>query len=90
MRNRTFSEKFWEDKHGKFVVWQKPNVCLWTWIISMFVNLFVPNGIFHEIVGWVSLVALVIWAFLEVFRGVDYFRRLLGLMVLMLLIVVRI
>lgn len=88
-RPRSFSQKFWEDRYGNFVVWQKPNIWLWAWIILVFINLFVPNGVFHKIIGVLSLVSLIIWATLEVYSGVNYFRRTVGLLVLLLLLVIR-
>lgn len=88
-RQRSFSERFWEDRYGNFVVWQKPNIWLWTWIVTVFANLFLPGGFIHEVIGWISLIALIIWAILEVFRGVNYFRRIIGVLVLLLLVVVR-
>ncbi len=88
--NRTFSQKFWEDKNGNFVVWQKPNKFLWTWFITLFIGWFVPLGWPQKLLAWISLIALVIWAFLEATRGVNYFRRTIGTLVLILLILVRI
>jgi hypothetical protein len=88
--NRTFSQKFWEDKQGHFVVWQMPNVWLWTWAITLFLSWFAPYGFFQKTLGWVSLIALVIWAFREAVNGVNYFRRSIGVLVLVLLILVRI
>lgn len=86
---RSFSQKFWEDRRGNFVVWQKPNKLLMYWFFVTLVNLFIPHGIVHEIVGWSSLIALIVWAAWEAFKGVNYFRRTIGWLVLLLLIVVR-
>lgn len=88
--NRSFSQKFWEDKHGNFVVWQKPNVFLITWAVTLFIGWFVPYGGFQKLLSWVSLLALIIWAIMEATKGVNYFRRSLGILVILLLIFVRI
>ncbi len=86
---RPISQKFWEDRSGNFVVWQKPNVWLWTWFITMVAGWILPLGFVQKATGWISLIALIIWAVFEVKNGVNYFRRSLGLLVLLLLIVVR-
>lgn len=88
--NRSFSQKFWEDKNGNFVVWQKPNMYLWIWFVTLFISWFAPYGWLHETIGTISLIALIIWAILEASRGVNYFRRTIGILVLVLLVLVRI
>jgi hypothetical protein len=87
---RSFSEKFWDDKQGNFVVWQKPNIWLWTWIVTLVIGWFIPYGGFEKFVGLISLIALAIWAILEVYSGVNYFRRTLGVLVLLMLILAHI
>ena len=88
--SKSFNQKFWEDNHGKVVVWQSPNIWLWTWFITMVLNWFLSYARAVQVIGFVSLAALIFWAILELARGVNYFRRLLGLMVLLLLIITRI
>jgi len=83
---KSFSQKFWEDSHGKVVVWQKPNIWLMSWFITMILGWFVPAGFIQKTLGWISLAALVIWALLEIKDGVNYFRRTVGLLVILLLI----
>jgi len=91
MKNKkSYSDKFWLDKRGQVVVWQKPNIWLTTWFVTVVAGWFVPYGWPSSTVGWVSLVALIVWAVLEVAKGVNYFRRLVGLLVLLILILVRI
>lgn len=87
--DRSFSQKFWEDKNGKFVVWQKPNRWLTTWFITMIIGILAPYGWPQKVVGWISLISLIIWAFFEVKNGVNYFRRILGFLILLLLLIVR-
>jgi len=87
---RPFSQKFWEDRQGNFVVWQRPNKFLWIWLVTMVAGWVLPYGNISRIVGWISLIALVAWALLEATRGVNYFRRTLGILILLLLIVARI
>ncbi len=84
--SRSFSHKFWEDKRGHFVVWQKPNIWLTTWFLAMVANWLLPSGWLSKSAGFISLIALVVWAVLEFTQGANYFRRLIGLLVLLLLV----
>jgi hypothetical protein len=64
---------------GRIVVFQWPNIPLWIWIISGVVGLVVSAG-------WISVVgtvALAVWAVLEIWKGVNPFRRGLGAIVLL-------
>lgn len=84
-RHRTFSDKFWLDRHGRFVVWQKPNALLITWFVTFLLTIVYPNDDFLERgLSFISGLAIFIWAVLELFRGANYFRRSLGLGVLLL------
>ncbi len=82
---RSFSQKFWEDKHGNVVVWQKPNIWLTAWFVALVAKWMLPSGWPSSTAGILSLIALIVWAVLEVYKGVNYFRRLVGLLVLLLL-----
>jgi hypothetical protein len=85
-RKQSFSDKFWHDKHGNFVVWQKPNIFLWIWIVALVVSIVMSSNSFSRDLSWLGGIAIIIWAVLELVRGVNYFRRLLGLSVLLLII----
>jgi len=85
-RPRTFSEKFWENDFGQVVVWQKPNKFLYAWAGCTFINLFVPLGWLETLLGFAGLLTLIIWAVLEIYSGVNYFRRLVGVLVILILI----
>lgn len=86
---KNFSQKFWEDKNGNAIVWQPPNKWLSLWFITMVLGWFLPRGLVEQAIGLISLVALIIWAGLELTKGVNYFRRLIGLLVLLVIIVSR-
>lgn len=89
MANKTFSQKFWEDDRGKVVVWQKPNLPLTIWFLATVGGMLLPNGFIQKALYLIGLVALVVWSILEISRGVNYFRRLLGLLVLLSMIISR-
>ena len=59
---------------GKLVVWQNPNAPLWVWIVAKALHLITDASW----LGVVASVALTVWAVLEITRGVNPFRRLLG------------
>ena len=60
---------------------QWPNAPLWIYIASVAAG-WVLSGDVARAVAAVGTVALVTWALLEVFRGVNPFRRALGAAVL--------
>jgi hypothetical protein len=89
MVKRSFEQKFWEDKKGRIVIWQKPNIWLIIWFAALVLNWFAPYGIIYKTLGTISLIALVIWSVLEVLSGVNYFRRIIGLLILLILVLIR-
>jgi hypothetical protein len=83
-KKRSLDDKFWHDKNGKFVVFQPLNIWIVLWFMFSLLAQIVRSHPFHALFGWVSFGALVVWALLEVVSGVNYFRRLLGLTILLL------
>ncbi|HEY1063879.1 MAG TPA: hypothetical protein VGE30_01115 [Candidatus Saccharimonadales bacterium] len=78
-------DKFWKDKHGNVVVYQHPNIFLIAWVILALISLFV-NEPLSDLLWHISLGVLAIWSLLEIFKGVNYFRRLFGGFVLLLVV----
>lgn len=76
-------ENMWYDKRGRVVIWQTPNIALIGWAVFTILSLFI-NGKTADIFQWLGIGSLLIWAGLEIFRGANYFRRLLGVAVLIL------
>ena len=87
-KQRSFSDRFWNNKNGEFVVWQRPNPLLWIWIVTVVLGLFLPAGDLAGAVSLIGKIAIVMWGLLEVLWGASYFRRLLGLGVVLLPLVV--
>lgn len=85
-RNQDLWDKVWRDKHGNIVVYQRPNVLLIVWVVLTLASLFVPTGTPESVVWWASLAVLALWAVLEVWKGVNYFRKALGVIVLLLIL----
>lgn len=80
-----YLNKLFKNKDGKVVIWQFPNapllVAIAAWLLRHF-----TEGTLHTIGDGVFFGAILVWAGLEVFSGVNYFRRGLGLLVAALVI----
>lgn len=74
---------FFKDKHGHIVLWQWPNLPIYGWIIFKLLALVVASGQLKTGCEELSVAFLFVWAFLEITQGVNYFRKLLGLVVLL-------
>jgi hypothetical protein len=76
--------RFVTDKDGHVVMWQKPNAPLVIWIVfTLLAHVFHP-GLPRSLSQLIAHLAIVIWALLELFWGASYFRRTLGIIVLLL------
>ena len=81
---------FFRDRQsGRTVIVQRPNIPLLAWFVATALGWFL-HGTAHTIVNGLGALVLVIWAGLEVVRGVNPWRRTLGAAVLVLMLVTRI
>lgn len=87
VRNATFWDKFWRDEYGHDVIWQKPNIFLIAWFSITFVTWFLPYSTLKHIVLYIATASIFIWALLEIYSGVNRFRKLLGTLVLIAMII---
>lgn len=76
------SQKFFKDKSAKVVLWQAPNSALIGWAAFALLSYLTHS----QLLGWIATTFLLAWAFMELFQGVNLFRRLLGLTVLIVVI----
>ena len=81
MFDRTF-----RDSEGKIVIAQPPNLPLIVGISASLLKLVVTTGQIYLVLDLVAFGALFTWAWEELFQGVNYFRRGLGLIALVALI----
>jgi hypothetical protein len=79
--NRSLWDKFWRHKNGRVVIAQRPNFWLIAWLILEIISLFSFSHSMELITWWAASAALGIWSLLEIFQGVNYFRRLLGVFI---------
>lgn len=80
-RRHNFWDKIWRDREGHIVIWQMPNVWLIAWAVVTTLSIFF-SGVVSDVFFWAGSALLVLWSLLEIFKGADHFRRLLGLAVL--------
>ena len=85
MENTLFDRTF-RDSEGKIVIAQMPNLPLSVGILASLLKLIVPTGAINLALELVAFGSLYTWAWEELFQGVNYFRRALGLIVLVGLI----
>lgn len=76
-------QRFLKDSSGAIVVAQAPNVPLLGWIICTVLSFVITAEPYGTGFGLLARAFLFTWAYLEVTDGVNYFRRLLGLLVLL-------
>ncbi|MEG4861340.1 hypothetical protein QUB75_28270 [Microcoleus sp. K1-B6] len=85
MENTLFDRTF-RDSEGKIVIAQMPNLPLSVGIVASLLTLLVTTGKINLGLELVAFGSLFTWAWEELFQGVNYFRRALGLIVLVGLI----
>jgi hypothetical protein len=76
-------KRFFQDSQGKIVIAQWPNTSLWLVIGFFAIGLF-PQPLLQSISFWGVLLSLVYWSYLEISSGVNGWRKLLGIVVLIL------
>ncbi|MCA9342792.1 hypothetical protein KC950_02140 [Candidatus Saccharibacteria bacterium] len=74
-----------KDKNGNVVIVQKPNIPLIVWFILAMLGYFISDGMVGLALDYIVAAALMLWALLEVFYGINIFRRILGIVVLVAL-----
>lgn len=86
MMQNTLVDKTFRDSNGNIVLAQMPNLPLIVWIVTSLLSLIFTTGKINTVLEVVANGSLFTWAWLELFQGVNYFRRALGLAVLIGLI----
>jgi hypothetical protein len=81
-----FVAKCFRGKDNRLALAQRPNLPIIIWAMARLAVL-VLSGPAVNVARAIAFGALFTWAFQEVFQGVNYFRRALGLVVLSMLII---
>lgn len=83
LNKQNLIDKYIKDKSGRVVVAQKPNLPIVIWATAFILSqLF--SGTIGKTMSVIAFGSIFTWAWLEIFMGVNYFRRALGLAVLIL------
>lgn len=89
MENKLFDQVF-RDSTGQMVLAQTPNLPLIVWGVASLFKIIFTTGKINMGLDLVAYGCLFTWAWQELFQGVNYFRRALGLLVIVSMIVVKI
>lgn len=79
------ARSFFKDKHGKTAIVQSPNPLITGWFGLAVVNYFAHS----LLLAWLATALLFAWAFLELYQGASQFRRVLGLVVIVFIVISR-
>ncbi len=82
MENTLFDRTF-KDSDGNLVIAQPPNLPLIVWITATLLQIIFTSGKIYTALDAIAFGSLFTWAWQELFQGVNYFRRALGLVVLL-------
>lgn len=82
--------KLFKDDRGKIVIGQRPNLPLIVWFVAMVLGWVITGGVLAKLFSVVGFGSIFTWAYLEIFQGVNYFRRILGVVVMALIVIPRI
>jgi len=77
---------FWRDKDGNVAIIQMPNIPIIVWFILLVAAQLLGKGMLQSGFKFLSGAALVTWAYLEITEGASYFRRTLGAIVMLAVI----
>ena len=80
-------KKLFETKDGKIVIAQRPNTSIIIWLVAKPLSLIFADTLPGLIFDGIAFGALFYWALLEVFQGVNLFRKILGVIVILILLV---
>lgn len=91
MNDKSLVQKFVGDERNdkSFALFQVPNLPLIVGLVCYGLNMLLANGKLDTLFGIVGFGAIFTWAWLELFKGVNWARRALGLAVLILITVHR-
>ena len=78
-------DKTFKDRDGNYVIFQMPNIWIIGWAVLTLISLFTV-GTLSSIFSWIGTGFLAVWSVLEIASGVNYFRRVLGLVVFLYVI----
>lgn len=87
-KENTLFDLTFRDSEGRIVIAQMPNLPLLIGLAATILQFILPSGKIQTAFDLVAFGALFTWAWQEIFEGVNYFRRALGLIGLVSLIAI--
>lgn len=75
---KSLIDTFFKDKHGKWAIMQFPNILLTSWIVLTAASFFLQSGAIGDGIKLLQSSVLFAWAYNEAVSGLSYFRRSLG------------
>lgn len=85
-QNGNLIHKIFYDSNGKVVIFQTPNIPIIIAAVAWVFAYFIHQQPFHMALSILFYIGLTVWAVMEIGRGVNFFRRGLGLIVLLYII----
>ncbi|NES94205.1 MAG: hypothetical protein F6K32_03090 [Desertifilum sp. SIO1I2] len=79
-KQTTLFDLTFRDSEGRIVIAQMPNLPILTALAATLLQALLPSGNLQTALTLVAFGAFFTWAWQELFEGVNYFRRSLGLM----------
>jgi hypothetical protein len=89
MINTLFDRTF-KDSSGQIVLAQPPNLPIIVWSVASLLKIIFTTGKINSGLDLIAFGCLFTWAWQELFQGVNYFRRALGLLVIGNMIILKI
>lgn len=80
-------DRIFRDSDGNIVIAQPPNFPLLLALTATILQFILPSGNLQTAASLIAFGTWYTWAWLEIFQGVNYFRRALGLIVFVSLLV---
>jgi hypothetical protein len=84
---KTLINYIFRDKNNRIVIGQFPNIPIIGWFVFMLISQILDDGKLKTNLELISMAFLFTWAYLELFQGVNRFRRFLGFIVLLVIII---
>ncbi|WP_035991006.1 hypothetical protein [Leptolyngbya sp. KIOST-1] len=75
-------DRIFRDREGNIVIGQKPNLPAIVAVVATLLQAILPSSALQSVVTLIAFGTWYTWAWQELFAGVNYFRRSLGLLTL--------
>jgi hypothetical protein len=83
--SNTLLDRVFPNNEGKIIIIQMPNLPIFIWTLASLLKIVFTTGRINTGLEMIAFASLFTWAWGELFEGVNYFRRGLGLMVILAL-----